>query len=216
MTDTLFWQDPYLKEFDATVVRTKDNSVILDRTCFFPQGGGQLGDIGWLGPTKVLKTIWDTDKKDILHIVEDASWFQPNARVQGVLDWKYRYRTMRNHAASHIMEALLKTRIPTAKLTYSQVGPDGDVSSYETPERISETFVQEIEDEVNAFIARTLPIERQEDENHKGYWYWRCGDIAMPCGGTHPRNTDEIGSVRVTLKKVKGKKMTIWTVVADL
>ncbi len=69
MTILLFRDDPYMREFDATVVRVEGNFVVLDRTCFFPRGGGQVGDTGELSGSRVVDTLREGD--EVRHILED-------------------------------------------------------------------------------------------------------------------------------------------------
>jgi alanyl-tRNA synthetase len=96
----MFRGDPYMREFDAKVVSVDGNFVVLDQTCFFPRGGGQVGDIGELSGARVVDTLRDGD--EVRHILDDAK-FEIGQRVHGAIDWDRRYRIMRLHSASHLV-----------------------------------------------------------------------------------------------------------------
>jgi Ser-tRNA(Ala) deacylase AlaX len=94
----------------------------------------------------------------------------------------------------------------------SSVDDRRDASTYASSEPLPAEKVLEVQRKVNEFIAGNFPIEVSDDAEKPGYRWWKCGDIRMGCGGTHPRNTNEIGSIRIECEKSgKGKIKVITT-----
>ena len=84
MTKKLFWDDAYLKDFDAKIISIDGNQLVLDQTAFNPRGGGLVGDIGTLGDVKVLDTV-KGGNDSIVHLVESVAGFSPESSVHGNL-----------------------------------------------------------------------------------------------------------------------------------
>ncbi|HTE36493.1 MAG TPA: alanyl-tRNA editing protein, partial [Reyranella sp.] len=115
MLEELFRQDSYLKEADATVTAVEDRGVRLDRSIFYPTGGGQPGDTGLLrwdgGEAKVVDTL-KAEGNDVLHVLApDAPLPAVGTQVHAALDWERRYKHMRMHTALHVMSAVIKGNV---------------------------------------------------------------------------------------------------------
>ena len=199
LTNLLFREDPYMKEFDATVIRFDDNFIVLDKTCFFPRGGGQVGDIGELSSQRVVDTLREGD--EVRHILEDKTKFNINQRIHGVIDWDRRYRIMRLHSASHLVYYSMKEVFgedcrPASSGLLDEVK---DRSDYLFDVPLDKAKLAAVEEKVNRLIADGLPITHKQ-ESDGGRFIWRVASFpAMECGGTHVRNTAEIG--RISLKR---------------
>src|SRR5262245_33289005 len=143
MTDLLYQTDAYLKEFDATVTGHDEaqHGVLLDRTAFYPGGGGQPNDIGVLiadgNECKVTKVV-----KGNVHIIE-GDLPPVGAKVKGVLDWDLRYKLMRTHTAMHILCGVV-WRDYGASVTGGNMNPLKGRMDFEF-ERMQKELVQEIE-----------------------------------------------------------------------
>lgn len=196
MTKRLYSENSYKQSFKAVVEKIEGNNVWLDQTCFYPESGGQAGDIGTLNGQKVVDTQFDSEK-NIVHILESAPTFKPGGRVSGQIDWERRYKIMRIHAASHIMEHFLFQVFGSLKLVGSHLNEKYDKSTYESAEILNRKKLAEVEQKANEFIAQNLPIKTWPDERRLHFRYWKCGPIQMPCGGTHPKNTSEIGQIKL-------------------
>ena len=158
MVEELFRQDAYLKETEATVTALDERGVRLDRSIFYPTGGGQPGDTGLLrwdgGEARIVDSL-KADGGDVLHVLApDAPRPALGATVHGLLDWERRYRHMRMHTALHVMSAVIKGNV-----TGGQVGADksrldfnleGDVPAREW-----------VTGEVNRLIALDRPVTPQ-------------------------------------------------------
>ena len=123
MTEKLFWQDQYLKEFEGKVIEIRGKEVILDKTAFYARSGGQPGDTGELNGIKVIDTYYD-DKGNIVHLLEKEPNFKVGDIVKGKIDWERRYKLMRLHTALHIISAVLNNMFGNVKISGSQIYED--------------------------------------------------------------------------------------------
>jgi len=223
MVEELFRQDAYLKHADATVTAVEDKGVRLDRTIFYPTGGGQPGDTGMLrwdgGEAAIVDTV-KADGGDVLHVLApDAPRPSVGTRVQGFLNWERRYRHMRMHTALHVMSAVIK-----GSVTGGQVGADksrldfnleGDVPTKEwVTERINEILAvdravtpQWVTDEELAArpeLVKTMSVRPPMGAGRVRLLSIEGVDL-QACGGTHVAATAEIGRVECSKIENKGK-----------
>jgi misacylated tRNA(Ala) deacylase len=229
MTEVLYHQDSYLKEFSATVVvsDTENTAIILDRTAFYPGGGGQVTDKGiikWQEQEyQVTRAKHSPD--GILHILETGAPLPPpGAEVTGILDWERRYQVMRTHTAMHILCGTI-FRDYGAHVTGGDMDPLKGRMDFEF-ESMTRELVDVIEDAVNKEVlagrdVRVQILPREEAFNipdlirtkinllPEHIAEVRTVEIAgldlQADGGTHVRNTAEVGKIRVTDYKSKGK-----------
>ncbi|MCX6776636.1 MAG: alanyl-tRNA editing protein [Candidatus Micrarchaeota archaeon] len=204
-TDALFWKDPYQKEFEAKVISSNGREVVLDRTCFFPQGGGQVGDTGFLNDARVVDTRKDAEYS-VTHFLERESAFKEGETVKGRIDWERRYRIMKLHSAAHIVYYLMIDVFgENCKLASSGiVNERKDITDY-----LTESFDRErlavVERRANELIGSGGEIRTWSDESKPNYRYWEIdGFPKMPCGGTHPKRLEEIGEIVVQRGKKPG------------
>ena len=197
-TVKLYDDDPYLTRFRAKVLGIEGNEVELDETAFYPEGGGQAGDTGFIGGARVM----DTQTKDgrIVHMLEAAPGFSAGGEVECEVGWERRYRIMRLHSAAHIMEHFLWKRLGHIDRLGSYVDDEKDRADYAYDGRLPAEELKRVEEETNLFLAEGHEILILQDPARPGIRIWRCGPVEMPCGGTHVRNTDEIGAVRLKRK----------------
>jgi alanyl-tRNA synthetase len=214
MTEKIYVGNPYQKTFNAKIMDIKGDAIILDKTCFFPEGGGQIGDKGYLGDLRVIETKYSSNRKDICHIVEGDIFYKKGDSVKGIIDWDRRYKIMKLHSASHIMEYFLFELFPKLKLVGSHVNEKHDSSTYLGD--ISPEKIEELNELINNFIAKDYEIKRWEDSIKKGWMHWEAGEIKIPCGGTHPLRTSEIGMIKVKVKGGgKGKKKVLTSLLGE-
>lgn len=211
MTERLFMLDPYRKEFDSKIANIGESYLILDKTCFYPQSGGQVGDTGKIGSVSVINTKYDENRENILHYVDSVSGFEVNQQVNCQLDWNRRYNIMKLHAASHIMEYFLFKIFGELKLLGCNVNDVRDSSTYEYSDDFDNNKLLEVQKLANEFIDKNHEIIRYNDPKNPNYWYWKAGCIVMPCGGTHPKSTKEIGHISIKMERDKKNKIKINT-----
>ena len=224
MTDQLYQVDSYVREFDGVVTASDGQSVVLDRTAFYPGGGGQPGDAGTLtwegGAARVVKVkrqggqLWHT---------LDGETPPQGATVRGVLEWERRYQLMRTHTALHVLCGVV-WRDYGASVTGGNMEPLKGRMDFEF-ETMRKELVAEIEASVNAEIAkerdvRTAILPREEafqipdlirtkinllpPQIQEVRTVEIVGLDLQADGGTHVANTREVGQVRVVDYKSKG------------
>ena len=195
MTETarLYHEDPYLRRFEATVLSIDGSEVTLDRTAFYPEGGGQVGDTGALGGVRVA----DTRIRDgrVVHILKEAPGFEVGGSVECEIDWERRHRIMRLHSAAHIMEHFLYRELGELRRLGSRVDENKDRADYAYEGRLPADALRRAEDAANRFMAEDHEVTIRLDPSRPGIRIWSCGGIEMPCGGTHVRGTGEIGAI---------------------
>jgi misacylated tRNA(Ala) deacylase len=223
MTEELFRQDSYLKSCEASVIAVDERGVRLDRTVFYPNGGGQPGDIGTLTTADgTVLRVADTVKADggIAHVLApDQAAPAPGSRVTATVDWDRRYRHMRMHTALHVMSAVIK-----GDVTGGQVGAERSRLDFNLAGEVpTKEFVST---EINRLIALDSPVRptwvtdeelTQRPELVKtmsvrppvGSGRVRLLEIEgvdlQACGGTHVARTGEIGRVECVKVENKGK-----------
>jgi Ser-tRNA(Ala) deacylase AlaX len=195
-TNKLFNKDHYLREFTAKVIEISDNKVILNRTAFFPESGGQSGDTGILGDARVIDTQINND--NIIHVLENQPTFNEGDIIQAKIDWERRYDIMKLHTASHIMEHFLWKNFGVLSRSGSYVDENKDRADYEYEGRLEKSKLELVEKETNDFLLEGHEVTIREDE--EGIRYWKCGQVEMLCAGTHVKNTKEIGRIKLKRK----------------
>ena len=219
-------QDPdpcYLREFDARVTERGPDYVVLDRTAFYAEGGGQPTDIGVLrwpgGEARVLRVA---KEKGVIKHVLDAT--PASDEVHGVIDWDRRYAHMRYHTSQHLMSGLV-WKIFGARTVGNQLYADRARVDFQ-PAAFTPEDLARIEGECNRTVEAAQDVRIFEEDrvavDHK------IGDRSLlelipqsirrlrviqvgtadycPCGGTHVRNTAELGRVKIVERRSKGKE----------
>ncbi|MBU0898257.1 MAG: alanyl-tRNA editing protein [Nanoarchaeota archaeon] len=211
-TAKLFYEDSYLKEAEAIVVKVDGEKVWLDKTIFFAFSGGQASDNGTIN-AQFIKDL-QKEGNDIIHFIEKPE-FKKGDKVLLVLDWGRRYNLMRLHSAAHIVYLVLRKIIGEKKLIGSNIHTDKARIDYNLEDSIGE-HLPEAERKTNELIDAGLAIKTWEDQEKKGKFWWQL-DIdekegsqefgeKLPCGGTHPKNTKEIGHIRLKRKNLGAGK----------
>ncbi len=228
MTEALYHDDSYLKEFEATItaVDEQNHGVVLDRTAFFPGGGGQLADTGSLttdGKTFQVKRAKRIGGK-LVHLLEgDDPLPTAGTQVQCQLDWETRYKIMRTHTAMHILCGVI-FRDYGASVTGGNMEVLKGRMDFEF-ETMRKELVDEINTAINAEVSNARPVNWRELPREEAFQIpdlirtkinllpdfikeVRVVEIEgldlQADGGTHVRNTSEVGQIRVVDYKSKG------------
>lgn len=225
MTEKVFYQDAYQKTLQSEVVEVVDQGVILAATIFYPLGGGQPGDTGRLSidgrEFRVTDTRYADDRQRIVHFVEgDLGAIEIGAPVDMEIDWQRRHRLMRMHTSMHLVCSLIH-----AQATGGAVGECESRLDFDLQDQVVDK--DKLTDDLNALIQRAIPVtigsitDEELDRNPelvrtmsvqppRGVGSVRTISIEdtdyQPCGGTHVRNTAEIGELVVTGLKNKGRQ----------
>ncbi len=219
-TEPLFYRDQYMREFEAKVVKILENRyVVLDKTCFYPEGGGQPADKGYLIFNGKKVEVVDVQKvgKVIVHKVKGAVAPKEDATIKGVIDWNRRYSLMKNHTATHIVNGAARRVLGQHVWQFgTQKGVKRsrlDISHYR---RLTLEEVHQIETLANHVISQNIPVEtswmfRGEAEKLYGFRLYQGGAVpgkeirvvkigewdVEACAGTHLKNTGEIGFIKI-------------------
>ena len=225
MTELLCQSDAYLKEFDGTVTAVNGDLVALDRTAFYPRGGGQPSDTGILRADEGEYRVLEAKKQagEVWHKLDRAG-LAPGAQVHGVVDWDRRYKLMRTHTALHILCGTI-FRDYGVSVTGGDMEPLAARMDFEL-EHMSSDFAQHVEEKVNAEVqaAREIRVKvLPRDEAFQIPDLIRTRINLLPPdikevrtveivgldlqadGGTHVANTREVGRIRVVGHESKGK-----------
>ncbi|MBY8988389.1 MAG: alanyl-tRNA editing protein [Candidatus Lokiarchaeota archaeon] len=225
MTEALYMKDSYLKKWDAKVVAVKDDKyVILDKTAFYPKGGGQPWDEGYLNK--------DTEKYKIVYVGKFSGEISHEVEIPGLkkgdivsceLDWERRYTYMRYHTACHLVSNLLFRRA-NAKITGNQIELDKarmDFSMEDySPEKLR-TYIEESNEIIKQDLPVTIETMSRADvlkepelarlaiglpKDLQEFRIVKIGDIDKQVdGGTHVNTLLEIGEIEMTKTVNKGK-----------
>jgi len=230
MTEPLFQEDAYMRACDAVVTAVDSGGIILDRTVFYPAGGGQAGDSGTLvTPEGTAYRIVDTRKSQatgaILHLPAAADGSSvalpaPGTTVQALIDWPRRYRLMRLHSAMHLLCALVPAPVTGGSITSERAHLDFDIEM----EKLGK---EAIESGLNALVAAGHPVTPRWISDAElaakpelvrtmsvkppmGSGRVRLLEIIgvdlQPCGGTHVRDTAEVGALQVIRIRSEGRR----------
>jgi misacylated tRNA(Ala) deacylase len=228
MTEFLFRDDSYLASTPATVVDvTEDGGIVLDRTVFYAASGGQPGDNGTItradGTTIMIATAIhpDGDKTRIVHVpTEGQSAVPVGEQVTAAIDWARRYGLMRMHTALHLLSVVFPFPV-----TGGSVGDDKGRLDFDMPEvpenlgaleaqlnemvagnhAVTQEWITDAEMAANPDLIKTMNVKPPMGQGRVRLI--RIGDVDLqPCGGTHVRNTSEIGRLALGKIEKKGKQ----------
>ncbi len=226
MTIPLFYEDAYQKECESTVTAAKENWVELEESIFYASGGGQPGDSGCLvtvdGQSLLVADTQKGETKDsIRHILEDSeNPFKKGDKVLQKIDWDRRYSLMRMHTCLHLLCSLVPKGVTGGSVGEEKARLDFDLQDCQVDKadltdklnqliqqkiEVTTGFITEEELDQNPELVRTMSVQPP-----RGHGKVRVVSVEgvdyQPCGGTHVKNTGEIGAVRVASIKSKGKR----------
>ncbi len=224
-TELLFRDDAYARTCTARVLEINDRGgIVLDRTVFYATGGGQPGDSGWLRradgtSVAIATTVWSPDKSTVIHVPADPAVLPaPGERLTAEIDWELRWKRMRIHTALHLLTTVLPYPVTGGAIGDGEGRLDFDIPdavdkdavAAALGERIAqdaavtERWITDEELAANPGLVKTMSVKPP-----MGTGRVRLVEITgldlQPCGGTHVRNTGEIGGVAVTGIEKKGK-----------
>lgn len=230
MTEQLFRGDAYLTDCEAKVISINARGgIVLDRTVFYASAGGQPGDKGTLEVAgklcPIATAVWEPDKTAIAHVPATETGLPDiGETVRAILDWDVRHRHMRMHTALHLLCSLVTFPVTGGQIGADEGRLDFDISDpsgidKETLTRalndlvaanhpVSERWITDAELEANAHLVRTMSVKPPMGTGKvRLVAIGDDGSVDLqPCGGTHVRNTGEIGGLAVAKIENKGKQ----------
>jgi alanyl-tRNA synthetase len=219
-TEQLYYADAYMKEFDAKVLKViNSHYVVLERTCFYPEGGGQPADHGFLTFGSAKAEVVDVRKvgRVILHKIKGSLAPKEGAVVKGMLDWDKRYALMKAHTATHLVNGAARRVLGEHVWQHgTQKGVEStrlDISHYR---RLTPEEIHKIETLANKAVLEDMPVTtawmpRNEAEARYGFRLYQGGAVpgkdvrvvktgdwdVEACAGTHLKRTGEIGFLKI-------------------
>jgi misacylated tRNA(Ala) deacylase len=220
--------DNYLREFDASVISSGADYVVLNQTAFYPEGGGQSSDSGILSDGSRTVKVKEVRKieGEIRHKLDGPS-FVEGTKLHGELDWELRYESMRFHTAQHILSRYLQLKYGVETVG-NNIKPGESRADYSPLESFDDEMKREVEAAVNQKLnenidvdIRFMPREEAMDFLNKRGYQTRYLDMvpksvkefrvlvigdydAASCAGTHVKNTSEVGGIQIGKSKNVG------------
>jgi len=223
MTEILFRDDSYLKVCEARVVAVDAEAIVLDRTIFYPMGGGQPGDSGaisWDGGGVAVTDTRHGEEGIIRHLIEPGSTLPDiGDSVTATLDWERRYLHMRMHTALHLLGSVLQYGVTGGNISAAKSRLDFDMEETVNKEQvtadiqalvaanhaISCRWITDTELDAQPELVRTMSVQPPRNAGKVRLLEIEGVDL-QPCGGTHLKTTGEVGQVRVGKVEKKGRR----------
>ena len=221
MTDELFRNNSYLKEHDVTITEVTSDGLVFDKTIFYPEGGGQPGDEGFLtisdNKTRILGTKYINQK--LVHLVEETQDFKKNDKVKLELDWSRRYSHMRVHTCLHLLCSIIPYPVTGGSIGDGRGRLDFDLETKPNKEDVLNSLNKLISEDHTVSISSITDDELDQNPDlvrtmsvkpPRGSGTIRMIKIGedidfQPCGGTHVNKTSEIKLVKSVKIENKGK-----------
>ncbi|MDR0579147.1 MAG: hypothetical protein LBG21_00880 [Campylobacteraceae bacterium] len=225
ITEKLYYQNMYLANCEAVVTAVRENGIITDRTVAFPEGGGQIGDMGVVIKNGIKIPFFDTLKgigtplviqdfpliqinTPVIHKMnpQDANKFFAGDKVVIEIDILHRIKTTIHHSAIHLALMAAKKYRPdiVEYIKGCSITTDSARLDFASQDRFSDIDMENINTEVAQIIEANMPIETFKHNGIEDAWDWKCGDFIISCGGMHVDKTSKIGKV-IVRRKTKGK-----------
>ncbi len=223
MTTPLYLEQTDRRTFEATVERVAGDRVVLDRTCFYPTGGGQPNDVGRLEADGGSWAVVDVRKQDTIYHALDDEPPAPGTRVAGEIDWDRRHAHMRYHTAQHLLSAVLLDEFD-APTTGNQLHADRARIDC-AHDRFDRADLEAVESRLNELVDDDLPVrwyrldrgtaeaELDPERTRLDLLPASITEVRIveiddfdrtACAGTHVPSTGEVGEVTVTGRETKG------------
>jgi len=219
-TEQLYYEDQYKQEFEARILKLIDNEyVVLDKTCFYPEGGGQPADSGYLICDGIKVEVVNVQKvgRVIVHKIKGAFVPKEGSKANGAIDWDKRYSLMKSHTATHLVNGAARRVLGQHIWQFgTQKGIESsrlDISHYR---RLTPGEIHKIETLANQAVLQNMQVEtawmsRNEAESRYGFRLYQGGAVpgkeirvvktgdwdVEACAGTHLKNTGEISFIKI-------------------
>ena len=230
MTEMLFRDDAYLRSCSARVVAVDERGIRLDRTVFYPTGGGQPGDTGTLHLASgeaiaIIDTIKGDTADEVIHVPAPGTPLPaPGTELTAEIDWERRYRLMRMHSCLHLLCAVVPGAVTGGQVSDGRGRLDFDVPGASLDKEaiasqlnaliaaghdVTPRWITDEELESRPELVRTMSVKPPVGAGRVRLMEVAGRDTAIdlqPCGGTHIRNTAEIGPVVIGKIENKGRQ----------
>ncbi len=221
MTEELFRINSYLTNCLAKIIEIVDEGIILDKTIFYPEGGGQPGDIGEIKLNEKTFAITNTKyiEKKIVHFLDNSSQFELNQDILCQISWARRFKIMQVHTCLHLLCSLIKAPVTGGQISDSKGRLDFDLESKPDKQFVIDNLnklikenhevkilsITEEELDKNPDLVRTMAVQPPRGSGVIRMISIGQGVDYQPCGGTHVQNTSEISLVTKVKVENKGR-----------
>jgi len=207
MTRKIFWEDPYRTALDTTITSVQGPEVTVAATIFFAFSGGQESDAGSIQGWTVLQAR--RDGLEIVYTLPEAHGLTPGQPVAMNIDWPRRHRLMRLHFAAELVLELAVRALGGVEKVGAHIAEAKARIDFAWPESVAR-WLPGLTAGVNDLVRADLPITSAFEDEALERRYWDVAGFArVPCGGTHPRRTGEVGMVRLKRNNIGGGKERI-------
>lgn len=205
MTHKVFWDDPYQVELESTVSRVDGPCIELEETIFYAESGGQESDAGTIGGIQVIKA--EKQGLSIVYTLEREPNFQAGAVVTTQIDWARRYALMKLHFAAEVILEVVTHRFPEMTKVGAHISADKSRIDFEWHESVK-PLLSGLQQQAQSVIDSHADIISDFSDTSEQRRYWKVDGFAqVPCGGTHLKNTSEVGRIQLKRKNIgKGKE----------
>ncbi|HWR06409.1 alanyl-tRNA editing protein [Sporomusa sp.] len=201
----IFWDNPYLTELNAQITGVENQLVTVDKTIAFAFSGGQESDYGTINGYSIVKA--EKQDQQITYLLDRLHDLQIGDNVLIKIDWARRYKLMRLHFAAEIILELVTQNFGSPEKIGAHIAADKARLDFAWQGNISQTF-SFLEQEMQQIVSSNLPIKSAFADQEKEIRYWEIDNFAkVLCGGTHIKETSEIGSLQLKRNNIgKGKE----------
>ncbi|WP_199454215.1 alanine--tRNA ligase-related protein [Vibrio owensii] len=205
MTHKVFWDAPYQVELESTVSRVDGPCIELEETIFYAESGGQESDTGTIGGIQVIKA--EKQGLSIVYTLEHEPSFQAGTVVTTQIDWARRYALMKLHFAAEVILEVVTHRFPEMTKVGAHISADKSRIDFEWHESVK-PLLPELQQQAQSVIDSHADIISDFSDTSEQRRYWKVEGFAqVPCGGTHLKNTSEVGRIQLKRKNIgKGKE----------
>lgn len=205
MTHKVFWDDPYQVELESTVSRVDGPCIELEETIFYAESGGQESDVGTIGGIQVIKA--EKLGLSIVYTLEHEPNFQAGTVVTTQIDWARRYALMKLHFAAEVILEVVTQHFPEMNKVGAHISADKSRIDFEWHESVK-ALLPELQQQAQSVIDSHADIISDFSDTSEQRRYWKVEGFAqVPCGGTHLKNTSEVGRIQLKRKNIgKGKE----------
>ena len=217
----LFWDDPYLAHAQATIQQVDGVEVLLDRTIIYSFAGGQQSDDGTIGGIPVADSKILSGNENIVYSLIEPPSFLPGNSVPCTIDWDKRFQIMKLHSAAHIVMSILYDIKGTLPVIGANVTNEKGRIDFSCNEPLN-PLVPKLQEEIDNVVRKNLEIiTKTESTSSIGQErIWMIQELGkhwvIPCGGTHPKYTGEIGGLKLKRKNIgAGKERIEISLLAD-
>lgn len=195
MTQKIFWKDPYLTELTTKIKTVDENKITVFETIFYAESGGQESDSGTIDGYKIERA--EKNGKEIIYTVQSDHTLHVDDTVTIQIDWPRRYQLMKLHFAAEIVLELICKNFPGIQKIGAHISQDKARIDFYMTENMSH-HIDSLKNESQNIIDKGLEVISAFSDAKNERRYWKIdGFNSVPCGGTHIKNTQEVGKIRL-------------------